>query len=225
MEAEFPILFVMDDDLIISVRMKGYGQIQSRFLFPFFILGIQIKIMDSTIAICMFIVLCSCNGHFFYSLVIIQGKAITIAQVYTTVIAVIYMRQGHRHQTSVCIHGIMDHDQVSVVIIYMDSSCTTHFLAVISPVIFQTGIIHIGNVNPWTSVLESFRTVRRKKLCIFRKFIIILDHKTIIASFLIPVFYHSCDIHGDIFLFIGFKCTNIFDCIRIHWFVIPVDLS
>ena len=111
--------------------------------------------MDGTITICMFIVLCSCNGYFFHCLVIIQGKPVTIAQVYTTVVTVIYMGQGHGHQTSVCIHGIMDHDQVSVVIIYMDCSCTSHFLAVISPVIFQTGIIHIRNVNPWTHVLVS----------------------------------------------------------------------
>ena len=111
--------------------------------------------MDSTISICMFIVLCSCDGHFFYCLVIIQGKTITIAQVYATVITVVYMGQGHRHQASICIHGVMDHDQVSVVVIYMNSSCPSHFLAVISPVIFQTGIIHIRNVNPWTHVLVS----------------------------------------------------------------------
>ena len=53
----------------------------------------------------------------------------------------------------------------------------------------------------------------------------IFDHKAVVASLLIPAFYHSCDIHGDIFLLIAFIGAQVFNGIGIHWFIIPVDLS
>ena len=111
----------------------------------------------------MLVIICPCNLQLFQGLVIAECKSIAVSQIHSTVIGIIHMRKAHRHQTSSGCHSIMDQDQISVVIIDMDISGSAHALAVVAPVILQSGIIHIGNLNPWTHILISVITVCRKE--------------------------------------------------------------
>ena len=94
--------------------------------------------MNGSISVCVLIIVSSCNFYFFQSLMITEGKSVSIAQVHLSVIGIVYMGKAHGYAASAGCHGIMDQDQVSVIVIYMNISRSSHILAVIAPVSLQT---------------------------------------------------------------------------------------
>ena len=219
-EQKLVILLIMDHKLFCRICMDRHIGFGSGFVQPFLFFCIIIKIVNCAVSIHMLVIICPCDFQLFQSLVIAECKSIAVSQIHSTVIGIIHMRKAHRHQTSSGCHSIMDQDQISVVIIDMDISGSAHALAVVAPVILQSGIIHIGNLDPWTHILISVITVCRKEFCISGQFLVAFEHQ---PAILIPVFYHPSDIQRNVFLCISFISTQILHYVRIKRLVIPVN--
>ena len=144
----------MNYKLLCSIRVNCESLLQTRFVFPFLLSRIIIKIMNRTISVCVFVIISASNLCFYQCLMIVQCKSISISQICGTVVTVIHMRKCHRLKAAFCVHRVMNHDQIS-----MNCPGSSRILTVISPVIFQTRIVHIRNINSRSHILVSIVTI------------------------------------------------------------------
>ncbi|CCY33863.1 unknown [Ruminococcus sp. CAG:60] len=114
----------------------------------------------------MLVIIRSCNCYLFQGLVVVQTESQPVSKIFLTVIGIVYVLQGNRHEASAHCEIRTLKDQVSIEVIDMHGARPSGVLAVIVPEIFQTGIICICNINARTHVLIAAVTVRRKKTCI-----------------------------------------------------------
>ena len=222
-EFQLVLLLVMDHKLFGSIRMDGQCQLQPGFILPLLLFRVIIKIMYRAVPVCVAVIFCSRNIYFLQCLVIAEAEAIPVSQVGLAVVGIVHMVQGHWHTASSCTQGIMHKDQVAVVVIYMYRTRAAHVLAVVGPVIFQSGIIHIGDIDSGAHIFISAVTVGGKEFRIAGQFHLVFEHQSVIAPVLVPVFHHTGNIQSHISLLLPGIPAQVFHCLRIEWFIIPVN--
>ena len=143
--------------------------------------------MDRAVTVHMLIIIGAGDRNLFNGLVVIQAETAAVSQVFCTVIGIIHMGQAYRHQAASHGKSLVGKDQVSVVIVYISGSRAPYILGMVRPIILNTCIIYIRNLDPWPHILKTVITVRGKKFRVTGQFIGILQHQSIVVSILIPV--------------------------------------
>ena len=147
--------------------------------------------MSCTIFICILIVFLVSYILFFQRLQKVQPPSIPISQIRFPVIGIVYKVQADRHPASTRIPDTAGKHQISVIIIDITRSCPSHILAVVSPVVFQSGIVQISNQYTRTAIFRLDRKIRRHIFGILSILLHCPHHQTAIHSGLIPFFYHT----------------------------------
>ena len=184
------ILFVFNL-IALSICQNGQSQVDPALILPCLCLAVIIKIMSCTIFICILIVFLVSYILFFQRLQMVQPPSIPISQIRFPVIGIVYKVQADRHPASTRIPDTAGKHQISVIIIDITRSCPSHILAVVSPVVFQSGIVQISNQYTRTAIFRLDRKIRRHIFGILSILLHCPHHQTAIHSGLIPFFYHT----------------------------------
>ena len=209
--------------LFARIAVYFQRQLLAKLVLPLFFLTVITEVTSCAVRIDILIIIRTSDCFLLEHLIVIQAETITAIHLIFPVICVVHMGNRHRHAASAGRHVIADQDQVSIVIIDMHLTCTARVLAVVAPVILQTGIVYVGNPDLRTHFFKCIVAVGSKVLGITGKFIGILHHQAIIFPTYVPAFHQVRDIQADILLLIIRIGQLVFDQLIVYRAVVPVQ--
>ena len=171
----------------------------SKLVLPLLFLLVVVEVTLRAVRIDVLIIVGRTDRLFCNRLMVVQAETIAVSHILRAVICVVHMGNRHWHKASAGRHITPDQDQVSVAVIDMHRSGTACVLAVVAPVILQTGIIHIREADVRAHLLEAVMAVGGKEFGVAGKFICILHHQAIVAAVNIPVLHKVGNVERHIF--------------------------
>ena len=195
----------------------------SKLVLPLLFLLVVVEVTLRAVRIDVLIIVGRTDRLFGNRLMVVQTESIAISHILRAVICVVHMGNRHRHKASAGRHIASDQDQVSVAVIDMHRSGTACVLAVIAPVVLQTGVVHVRQADVRTHLLEAVMAVGGEEFGVTGKLIRILYHQSIVATIDVPVLHKIGNVERHVFNLVACIGQAIFHGLVTGRTVVPVQ--